>query len=195
MDKSRLALIFLAVLFVGLMALIIALTWLADTQTVDRLQDFVEYLDDHTDNQSKLILTLGALFAALLAFIVIIVEFLPSPVSDIELTADGKSKTVISGESVRDQLIHDLMAMPEVKEADAQVYGRRNGMEIAVDLNLSQNADVPATSDAARHVIEDVAQNRLNVPLLAPPVVKVHFAPRPAAPSPMTSNDESSEAQ
>ncbi len=194
-DKNRVAVILLAALLLGLMVVVILAAWTADDQVIERLQDFTGYLEDHTDNQSKMIISLGALFVALVAVIVIIIELLPLPVSDIRLMENGKVKTVISGASVREQIVHDLMAMPEVKEAEAEVYGGKNGMEVVVDLFLSQDANILDTTDTARGVVQEVAQNRIGVPLLAPPVIKVHFEPGASAPSQVVTSDEGQEAE
>jgi hypothetical protein len=194
-DTNRWVIVALAALLLGLMVLVILATWTAYGQTVERLQDFAGYLEDHADNQSKMIVTLGALFIALLAAIVIIIEMLPPPVSDIRLMENGKVKTVISGASVREQIVHDLMALPAVKDAEAEVYGGKNGMEVVVDLSLSQDANIMDTTDTARGVVQEVAQNRIGVPLLAPPVVKVHFVPGASAPSQIVTSDEGQEAE
>ena len=75
---NRAAVVGLAFAWVILMALVILLTWGADSETIDRLGDLVSYLNDHTDNASKLILTLGAAALIVLSLTIIVAELVPA---------------------------------------------------------------------------------------------------------------------
>ena len=182
------AIVALATLWLGLMAFIIAIAWLADGQAIDRLSDFVRYLDDHTDNQSKVIITLGALGLALVSLIVITVEALSPPVADIRLVRAGLT-TVLSATEVAEGLAQDLRSLPQVRAAEVQVQGRRNGMAVAIELTLASDAGVATAAEAAQRLVQEAAEGRLGVPLVASPVVRVRLGAAPAAPQ-TTSGDE-----
>ncbi|MFQ5879368.1 MAG: hypothetical protein ACE5IZ_04225 [Dehalococcoidia bacterium] len=188
--KNRLAIVALATLWVGFMAFIIVIAWLADAQAIDRLGDFVRYLDDHTDNQSKVIVTLGALALILVALVVITVEVLPPPVSDIRLVQAGGVTAVLSGASVAERLGEELRALPQVREASAQVFGRHNGMAVVAELAVAPDANLAATVEAAQRLVQEVAEGRIGVPLVASPMVRVRFASGPAAPPAVAADGE-----
>lgn len=187
--RNRLVIVALATLWLGLMAFVIAITWLADAQAIDRLGDFVRYLDDHTNNQSKVIVTLGALAMALVSLIAIAVEALPPPTSDIRLVRAGAT-TVLSATEVAERLAQELRSLPQVREAAVQVQGRRNGMAVAIELTLAPDASVAAAAEAAQRLVQEAAEDRLGVPLVASPVVRVRLASGPTAPQ-VASGEES----
>ncbi|MEE8370473.1 MAG: hypothetical protein V3S00_06870 [Dehalococcoidia bacterium] len=76
-ETNRSIIILLAGLGIILMSILVFAAWAADEEAVDRLGDFVEYLEAHRDDAGRLILTLGALALAVLALLVIILELAP----------------------------------------------------------------------------------------------------------------------
>jgi len=96
-ENNRTAIVLLAALWIVLMAVVIFLPWSDAELAVDRLGDFVEYLDDHRDTASKLILTLGALVLIVLALLVIIVELAPEEETrEIRVEQAGATTIVLS---------------------------------------------------------------------------------------------------
>src|SRR5260370_41949547 len=78
MDSSnRLLIVFCACAWIVAMAVIIFLTWAAPDRTISRLGDFVQFLSDNNTNAGKLVVTLAALAAGIIGFLVIVVEVAP----------------------------------------------------------------------------------------------------------------------
>ena len=94
-ETNRTAIILLAAAWIVLMAVVIFAAWAADVDTIERLDDFVQYLDDHRTNASRLILTLGALVLIVLALLLIIVELAPEEETrEIRVEQAGASNPV-----------------------------------------------------------------------------------------------------
>src|SRR3990172_7177123 len=93
-DANRTFIVIAAAVWIVVMAVLIFFTWTADTDIIDRLGDFVEYLDAHNDDAGKLIITLSALVTVVLALLVIIVEVAPED-EERELRVEQAGATTI----------------------------------------------------------------------------------------------------
>jgi len=175
----------LAAIWVILMAVVILVTWAADTETIDRLGDLVRFLDDHTDNASKLILTLGALALVVLCLIVIVAELAPAgPSDDIRLEGVTGAAAVLSAEAINQRIEQEVTALPQVKESKASVTARDRGLAVALNLVLGPDANVPEATEEACRVTQETIEQKIGVALVGLPNVQITFSPpegKPAA--------------
>jgi len=181
-DANRSIIILLAALWIVLMGVLVFAAWAADKEAVDRLGDFVHYLDDHRDNASRLILTLGALVLAVLALLVIIVEIAPAGEAQQELRVEqAGATTIVPAQALRLRLEEALVALPQVTAAKARVFQRDKGVAASVELTITPDANVSAVTQEASHVVADTLQTDLGMPVTGLPSVRITFGgPKPA---------------
>jgi hypothetical protein len=172
---NRLGIVIAALLLIFLLAVIILLTWAAAPETVDRLGDFVEYLDDHTETGSRLLLTLGLLVLVLLALTLIIAELAPAQTSRVEILDVRGGTAVLSTDDIAQRVGEEVEALPHVLQAKATVQARGRGVEVEMELHVDPNSNLADTSDEACRVVQTVLSDKMSVALLRPPRVQVRY--------------------
>jgi len=180
---NRTAIVGLAFVWVILMALVILLTWGADTDTIDRLGDLVGYLNDHTDTASKLILTLGAAALIVLSLTVIVAELVPAaPADEVRLESVTGATAILPTEAIIQRLEQELRSLPQVQEAQAMVAARDKGLAVALTLTLTPDAVVASATEEACRLAQETIEQKIGVALVGLPTVEIRFgAPPPAA--------------
>ncbi len=176
-ETNRTVIILLAALWIVLMAVVIFVAWAADVETVGRLDDFVSYLDDHRNNASRLILTLGALVLIVLALLVIIVELAPEEEAREIRVEQAGATTIVPAEPLRLRLEEALTAIPQVTTARARVFSRDKGVGMKLDLTVTPGANIAAVTQEASRVVVETLQADLGLPVSAPPTVRITFGP------------------
>lgn len=172
---NRLGIVIVALLLIFAMAVIILLAWAAAPETVDRLGDFQEYLDDHTDTGSKLLLTLGMLVLILLALTLIIAELAPPQTSSVELVDVHGGTAILSTDDIAQRVREEVEAVPHVLQARATVQARGKGVEVEMDLHVDPESNLADTSDQACRAVQSMLSDRMSVALLRPPRVQLHY--------------------
>ena len=182
---NRAAIVGLAFAWVILMALVILLAWGADSETIDRLGDLVSYLNDHTDNASKLILTLGAAALIVLSLTVIVAELVPAePAAQVRLESVTGATAILSTEAITQRLEQELRSLPQVQDAQAMVASRDRGLAVALNLTLAPDANVSSATEEACRLAQETIEQRIGVALVGLPTVQIRFGPATAAPPP-----------
>src|SRR3990172_9804181 len=156
MNKTNRSIIVLAAaLWIILMAVVIFVAWAAPEDATDRVKDFAQYLDEHRDDPSRLILTLGALLTVVLALLVIIVELAPEEVQRELKVEQAGATTIVPAEALRVRLEEALVGLPQVTAAKARVFTRDNGIGSSLDLTITPDANVAlVTQDAAPLLVD-----------------------------------------
>ncbi len=188
---NRGIIVVLAAIWIILMAVVILVTWAAATETIDRLGDLVRYLDDHTDNASKLILTLGALALVVLCLIVIVAELAPTGPSDvIRLEGVTGARAVLSAEDINQRIEQEVTALPQVRESRVSVTARDRGLAVALNLVLGPDANVPEATEAACRVTQETIEQKIGVALVGLPKVQITFSPPEGQPAPTAEGEQ-----
>ncbi len=172
---NRSLVIFAALLVIILATLAIFMAWAADQQTIDRLGDLVQYLDEHSDNAGKLIVTLGALVLIVLALLVVILEVAPDEESRELRVEQSGATTIVPVAALKLRLEEALVTIPEVATAKAKVYSVDRGINAHFDLTVRPDTNVGAVTLEAARVASEVLQSDLGLPLAGPPSVRVTF--------------------
>ena len=192
---NRAAVVGLAFLWVILMALVILLTWGADSETIDRLGDLVSYLNDHTDNAYKLILTLGAAALIVLSLIVIVAELVPAePAAQVRLESVTGATAILPTEAITQRLEQELRSLPQVQDAQAMVAARDRGLAVALNLTLAPDANVSSTTEEACRLAQETIEQKIGVALVGLPTVQIRFGPAAAPPPPPPKADAEEKA-
>ncbi len=188
---NRVIIVGLAAIWIVLMALVILLAWRADIQTIDRLGDLVAYLNDHTDNPSKLILTLSAAALIVLCLILIVAELAPEgPATDIRLAAVTGATAILPVEAINQRIEQEVSALPQVRQAKASVTARDRGLAVALELTLSPDSNVTLATEDACRVTQDTIEQRIGVALVGLPTVQIRLAAAEEMPPPALSEAE-----
>jgi len=174
---NRFVVILLALLVVFAVAVVLLLAWAAGPDSVARLGDFVQYLNDHVeDDGSRVVLSLGGLVVALLALIVVFVELAPPQASTVPVRDVQAGNAVLSTEAVARRVQEEVARVPHVTQSKATVAGRGKGVEVSLELQVDPDTNLTTTSEAACQVVLEVVTNQLGVELAKLPRVKLHFA-------------------
>jgi len=188
---NRVIIVGLAAIWIVLMALVILLAWRADIQTIDRLGDLVAYLNDHTDNPSKLILTLSAASLVVLCLILIVAELAPEgPATDIRLAAVTGATAILPIEAINQRIEQEVSALPQVRQAKASVTARDRGLAVALELTLSPDSNVALATEDACRVTQDTIEQKIGVALVGLPTVQIRLAATEEMPPPALSGAE-----
>jgi len=173
--------------WIVLMSTIIFLAWAAPDDTIDRLGDFVEFLADHNTDTGKLIVTLAAASTAILALLVVILEFAPEDeIKELRVEQAGAT-TIIPADALRMRLEEALRALPGVADARTRVWTRDRGVAARIELVVPPQTNVANLTQEAVRVVVDAVQTDLGLPVSGVPTVKVRFnhdaapPPQPAA--------------
>ena len=193
---NRAAIVGLAFAWVILMALVILLTWGADSETIDRLGDLVSYLNDHTDNASKLILTLGAAALIVLSLTAIVAELVPAEpaAAQVRLESVTGATAILPAEAITQRLEQELRSLPQVQEAQAMVASRDRGLAVALNLTLAPDANVSSATEEACRLAQETIEQRIGVALVGLPTVQIRFGPATATPPPPPKADAEEKA-
>ena len=188
---NRAAVVGLAFAGVILMALVILLTWGADSETINRLGDMVSYLNDHTDSASKLILTLGAASLIVLSLMVIVAELMPAaPTAEVRLESVTGATAILPMEAITQRLEQELRSLPPVQEAQAMVAARDRGLAVALNLTLAPDANVTSATEEACCLAQETIEQKIGVALVGLPTVQIRFGPVEAPPPPAAAPEE-----
>jgi hypothetical protein len=182
-ETNRTAIVLLAALWIVLMAVLIFAVWAAADDAVDRLGDFVEYLDDHRDEDaSRLIVTLGALVLIVLAVLLIVVELAPEEEGREIRVEQAGATTIVPAEPLRLRLEEALTAMTHVTAARARVFSQEKGIGMKLELTVTPDANIAVVTQEASRVVVETLQADLGLPVTAPPSVRIVFGPPKAEP-------------
>jgi hypothetical protein len=174
---NRLALVLLALLIIFAVALVVLFTWAAAPESVERLSDFVRFLDDHAkDNGARVILTLGAVVVALLALVVVIVELTPPQVERVPVRDVRAGDALLSTDAIAQRLRQEISAVPHVTQTKATVSARGKGVEVDLELHVDPETNLALTSEEACRAVENLLGNRLSVEMARPPRLNLRYS-------------------
>jgi hypothetical protein len=177
-----------ALVWIFFVLVVILLAWGAPENSIDRLGDFVEYLDDHTDDLSRTILTLGGAILMLVAVILVIAEITPPATPAVKVQQVKAGSAVISTQEIESRVQQEIEAVPHVTRAAVKVLGRGRGVELDLDLHVDPEANLSETAEEACQRARELAEAKMGIALLQPPRAHLHYkelhlAPAAEAPS------------
>jgi len=174
---NRLAIVLLALLIIFAVAVVVLFTWAAAPESVERLSDFVGFLDDHAeDDGSRVILTLGAAVVALLALVIVIVELTPPQAERVPVRDVRAGDALLSTDAIAQRLRQEISAVPHVTQTKATVSARGKGVEIDLELHVDPETNLALTSEEACRAVENLLTNRLSVEMARPPRLNLRYS-------------------
>lgn len=183
-ETNRMLLVLMASAWIVAMSALIFIVWATPDRAILRLEDFVEFLDDNDTNAGKLIVTLAAAATALLAMLLIIVEFGPEDEPKELRVEQAGATTIIPADALRARLEEALMTLPEVTEARTKVRTQDQAIAANVELTVTRGANVGDLTQRAVRVVVDAVHTDLGLAVAGMPKVKFAFADgvKPAQP-------------
>ncbi len=191
-ETNRMLLVTLASAWIVAMVAIIFLAWADPDRVILRLGDFVEFLDDNNTDAGRLVVSLGAAATAVVALLVIILEFGPEDEPKELRVEQAGATTVIPSSALRDRLEEALIALPDVSDARTRVRSKDQAIAAEVNLTVTRAANVGDLTQRAVRVVVDTVHTDLGLAVAGMPKVKFAFAdgggkaeppPTPATPS------------
>lgn len=174
--------VIVAAAMIVVMALLIFVTWSADTDAINSLGDVVEFLNDHNDSAGKLIITLAAVIVVVLSLLIVAVELAPEDEQkELRVRQEGAT-TIVPAAALRARIEEALVALPEVSTARAKVSTRDNGIATSLDLTLTTGANIAEVTQESVRVVTDTVQSDLGLPLAGVPVVRISLGGAKAPP-------------
>jgi hypothetical protein len=189
-NGNRMLIVLACAGMIVLMALLIFVTWSADTDAIDTLGDMVEYMEDHNDNAGKLIVTLTALIVVVLALLLIVLELAPEDQEkELKVRQEGAT-TIVPAAALRARIEEALIALPTVTAAKAKVNTKDNGIASSLEIVATPEANVGEVTQEASRIVNDTIQTDLGLPVAGQPKVKVSFGgPKPVSPTPSAATE------
>jgi hypothetical protein len=164
-----------AFVWIFLVLVVILLAWGAPENSIDRLGDFVEYLDDHTDDLSRIILTLGGAILVLVAVVLIIAEVTPPATSAVKVQQVKAGSAVITTQEIEGRVEQEVGSVPHVTRAAVKVLARGRGVELDLVLHVDPQANLSETAEESCRRARELAEGKMGIALLQPPRAHLHY--------------------
>jgi len=164
-----------AFVWIFLVLVVILLAWGAPENSIDRLGDFVGYLDDHTDDLSRVILTLGGAILILVAVVLTIAEVTPPATASVKVQQVKAGSAVISTQEIEQRVEQEVASVPHVSQAAVKVLGRGRGVELELDLHVDPQANLSETAEEACRRARELAEGKMGIALLQLPRAHLHY--------------------
>jgi hypothetical protein len=157
------------------MVVIIFLAWAAPGDSIEKLGDIVQEMDDNNDTVGRLVVTLGALALAVFGLLVIILELAPEDEERELRVKQAGSTTIVPAQALRQRVEEAIGALPEVTTVKAKVWTQENAIATNLDLGLIPRANVANVTQEASRVVVDIVQTELGLPVAGLPEVRISF--------------------
>ena len=172
---NRLLIVLGSLVFILLVLAVVVLAWAATAESIERMGDFVQYVDAHHDNTSKLVITFGGAILILLALIVILLELTPPAPATVAVGGVESGKAVLSTDAIARRLEELLADVPDVVGARAKVVGKGKAVDVNLVLHIDPAAEVAVIADEACRVVQDALAQQMKVAISRPPRVRLHY--------------------
>jgi hypothetical protein len=172
---NRTVIITASLVWIFLVALVILLTWSAPNESILRLSHFARYLNDHNTIGAQLVVTFGGLILILLGAMLVILEVAPPDTGAVKVAKAGSGDVRIGTDEITQQLEQGLRTLPQLGDAQVAVLARGHKAEVRLDLYVTADADLAATTDAACRRARDIVEGRMGIELAAPPHAQIHY--------------------
>jgi len=194
-ETNRALLVLLASFWLVAMAAIIFLAWAAPDRTILRLEDFVQFLDDNNTTSGRLIVSLGAAATAVLALLLIVLEFGPEDEPKELRVEQAGAMTIIPSDALRARLEEALLTLPDVTAARTRVRTKDQAIAVEVGLTVTRSASPGDLTQRAVRVVVDTVHSDLGLPVAGMPKVKFGFADDTKREAPVAASLSSSSIQ
>jgi hypothetical protein len=176
LDQINRFVISIAAMVVIFVALVVALlAWGAPDESIDRISDFAGWLRDNNDQDTQVIITLGAVVTVLLMMIVIVVELTASPTQVMRVRTIKSGGATITTSEIADRIESEAKLVTHVADAQATVAARGKRVEVVLDLHVGPGADLAKTADEACRRAHVLVEEQMGIGLATRPRARLHY--------------------
>jgi hypothetical protein len=93
----------------------------------------------------------------------------------VQVSGLARGNATLSTAAIGQRIEEAVCQVPNVAEVRASVTSKKNGVLVALDLQVDPEANLATVTDEACQVAEDVLENRVHVSLLKPPTARLHY--------------------
>ncbi|MPZ48790.1 MAG: alkaline shock response membrane anchor protein AmaP [Dehalococcoidia bacterium] len=154
---------------------VIVLAWTIPNESIDGLNDTVQWLSDNNQDLEKTFLTAGGAAIAVLALIILILELTPKGGTEVKVTDLQVGNAVLSTAAIGQRIEEAVRLVPHVADVKATVKTKGKGVAVGLDLHVDPDANLAEVTDEACAAARDVLVNRVHVGLAAPPRARLHY--------------------
>jgi hypothetical protein len=151
------------------------LAWGAPDESITRIDDLAGWLRDHNNQDTQIIITLGATVAVLLMLIVIVVELTASPTQRMRVRNVKAGGATISTPEIAARIQEEAQRVPEVAACEAIVAARGKRVEIVLDLHVGPGANLAQTAEEACRRAHVLVEEKMGIGLAARPRARLHY--------------------
>ena len=189
---NRIISVAFAFLFMFAIFIVILLVWTSPDESITRIRDLANYLDNHNNTEAKLIITFGGLILILLATLLVIFELVSPESTTLVVQQVGSGKAEISADEVVLRIEEELRAAPQIDQVQATIIGRGKKAEVSLSLHVAPEANLATTVEEACKRATELLEGQMGIVLAKPPAAEVHYRElrvsgqqpsQPAAPS------------
>lgn len=174
-EMNRYLVVLCAAAWIVAAAVVVFLTWAAPTESINALDDVIQFLDDNDGTAGKLVITLGALALAVLAVLWIVIELAPEDeIKELRIEQAGAT-TIVPADALRLRLEESLLGVSGVTAARSKVWPRDKGVAVGLDLTVVQTANVGDVTQQAVRTVVDTLHEDLGLPVSGTPDVRIAF--------------------
>jgi hypothetical protein len=172
-NRFAIALVAMVVLFAAL--LVVALAWLEPDGSIARLQQGVDFLDNHRDRDGRIILTLISVVVILLMLTVLIVQLAPTSSGRISVRNMKSGSANITTAEIASAIDAGVATIAHVAACEASVTRRGKKVDVVLDLHVDPGADLAHTADEACRHAHVLVEQELGIELAAMPRARLHY--------------------
>lgn len=128
---------------------------------------------------------LGILFALawmVVCILMLVLELRRPPRRMVRMERVDGGAVEVSLKTVAEHIAYELEQLPGILRAHPQVSARRGGVEVALDVDMAGDLEVPAQASRIVEVVRRVVEEKVGVRLAQPPRVRLRAAPAPPIP-------------
>jgi len=172
---NRLVLIILLVALAGAAISVVALTWTIPVETIDVLDEGVDWLEESYGDPEKIMVSTGALLVALVAVVFLMLELAPRSNPEVKVTDLQGGEAYLSTAAIGQRVEEAVSRVPNVSDVKASVGAKGKGVTVTLDLHVDPQANVAVVTDEAIRTTRDVLTNQVHVAMVEPPLAHLHY--------------------
>lgn len=172
---NRIMSVAFAFFFMFAIFLIILLVWSSPEESINKIRDLANYLDDHNTTEAKLIITFGGVILILLATLLVIFELVSPESNKLVVQQVGSGKAEISAEEVVLRVEEELRTVPQIDQAQATIVGRGKKAEVSLSLHVAPEASLADTVEEACQRATALLEGQMGIALAKPPTAEIHY--------------------
>lgn len=101
-----------------------------------------------------------------LLIVLLWLELRPRAVQTVTLRSDTGTLAEVNTASIEQTLEYRIRQIPDVLDVNADVRGRRGGVNVLVDLQTIPEIDIPSKVEQVRNVIYDLVEGRMGIQIV-----------------------------